>query len=167
MSPRLEVIPASPADQPALANLIELYIHDFSEFVAVDIGEDGRFGYPNLALYFRERDHHAHLARIDGKLAGFALLRRIDDAQGQVQVWDMAEFWILRRYRRQGAGAQLARSIWNLYPGEWQVRVMEDNSPAVKFWASAISGVTGRPAVSDTFVADDRDWRRFRFRSPE
>src|SRR5450755_4496148 len=41
----IEVIPAKPKDEPILANLLELYAHDFSEFHNIDLGADGRFGY--------------------------------------------------------------------------------------------------------------------------
>ena len=48
-SPRLEVIPATQEQAPVLANLLELYIHDFSEFHDVELDEDGRFGYQHAA----------------------------------------------------------------------------------------------------------------------
>ena len=42
---------ASPADSALLANLLELYIHDVSDvFPDVELGADGRFGYPRLPL---------------------------------------------------------------------------------------------------------------------
>src|SRR3954468_4234570 len=38
---------ATLADQPLLANLLELYVHDLSAaFPNVEMGADGRFGYP-------------------------------------------------------------------------------------------------------------------------
>ena len=46
----IEVIPAGPEQEPILANLLELYAHDFSEFHNLDLGPDGRFGYPSLPL---------------------------------------------------------------------------------------------------------------------
>ena len=39
---------------PILANLLELYAHDFSEFQPLDVGSDGRFGYKYLPLYWSE-----------------------------------------------------------------------------------------------------------------
>ena len=40
---------AAPADATLLANLLELYIHDLSAaFPSVELGPDGRFGYPGL-----------------------------------------------------------------------------------------------------------------------
>jgi len=61
---------------PILANLLELYAHDFSEFQPLDIGPDGRFGYKSLPLYWSESNRHPFLIRFDGKLAGLALVKR-------------------------------------------------------------------------------------------
>ena len=68
-SPRVEVVAATPEQEPILANLLELYVHDFSEFLDLDIGEDGRFGYPSLPLYWSEPDRHPFLIRT-GRQAG-------------------------------------------------------------------------------------------------
>src|SRR5271170_3808578 len=94
----LQIIPATADQAPVLANLLELYAHDFSEFRELQIGEDGRFGYPFLPLYWSEPDRHPFLVRIDGKLAGLVLVARNN------AVWDMAEFFILRGCRRKGIG---------------------------------------------------------------
>ena len=52
MSTGLELIRAGAEHQYALGNLLELYIHDFSELVPLDVGDDGRFGYKSLPLSF-------------------------------------------------------------------------------------------------------------------
>ena len=166
MSGRLEVTPAGKADRSVLENLMELYIYDFSEFVALDVGEDGRFRYPGLSIYWQQPGHQAFLARMGGKLAGFALIRRLPKSPATGGVWDMAEFFILRRYRRQGAGTQFAAALWNKSPGDWQVRVRGDNAGGLRFWQTAIGGFSGRPAVWREFIAEGVGWRQFRFQSP-
>src|SRR5207253_5526181 len=35
-----------------LENLVELYVHDLSDVFDIEIGEDGRFGYEKLPLYW-------------------------------------------------------------------------------------------------------------------
>ena len=46
---------ATPSDAPLLSNLLELYIHELSgAFPTIELGADGRFGYPRLALYWSE-----------------------------------------------------------------------------------------------------------------
>ena len=50
----LEVISATAEQQPVLANLLELYAHDFSEFHQVALNDDGRFGYADLPRYWSD-----------------------------------------------------------------------------------------------------------------
>jgi predicted acetyltransferase len=50
----------------------------------------------------------------------------------------MAEFFILRRYRRQGVGARAARAVFDRFPGAWQVRQRPENAAAIAFWRRVI-----------------------------
>jgi predicted acetyltransferase len=106
-----ELALASADEQSVVANLLELYAHDFSEFFEIELRDDGRFGYAHLPLYWTEPDRHAFLVRVDGNLAGFALVHQMDGC------WDLAEFFIARRYRRQGFGMAAAHDLWRRFPG--------------------------------------------------
>ena len=88
----LEVIRAAPEERPILENLLELYIPDFSQFHSVDVGPDGKFGYPDLPLYWLEPERHPFLARMNGKLAGFALVRRVASIHDKKTVWTWRSF---------------------------------------------------------------------------
>lgn len=57
---RIAVIPARPEHESILANLLELYAHDFSEFHDLEVGADGRFGYSSLPLYWIEASLMSH-----------------------------------------------------------------------------------------------------------
>ena len=74
--PHVELLPATRDQSPILANLLELYIHDFSEFLNVVPGPDGRFGYPCLPLYWSDPNRHPFLVKVDGQWAGFALVKQ-------------------------------------------------------------------------------------------
>ena len=141
-----------------MANLFELYAHDFSEFHDVEPGEDGRFGFNKLHLYWSDPKRNAFLIKCRGRLAGFALVKQGSEITEDDCVWDMAEFFVLRRYRRDGVGTEAARQIWNRYPGRWEVRVMEANKAAHAFWARAIKSVLNQ-AISPVRVRiADRVW---------
>jgi predicted acetyltransferase len=161
----LEVLRARPEDQSILENLLELYIHDFSEFHAVDVGPDGRFGYPDLPLYWLEPGRHPFLAQIDGDLVGFALVRKIVLDYGNNAIWDMAEFFVLRGMRGRGIGTELAQAVWAMFPGAWQVRVMQSNERAKKFWASAIARYARAPVQPGSYEKDGELWNLFSFES--
>jgi predicted acetyltransferase len=50
----------------------------------------------------------------------------------------MAEFFVMRKYRRGGVGVIAARAVFARFPGEWQVRELAANAGAVAFWRKAI-----------------------------
>jgi predicted acetyltransferase len=165
IDPGLQVIPAAREQASVLANLLELYAHDFSEFHGLEIGEDGRFGYRSLPLYWLEPNRHPFLIRLDGKLAGLVLVNRPPGTSDSGAVWDMAEFFVLRGCRRCGIGTQVAHEIWRRFPGLWKVRVMESNIPAQHFWAGAISTFTGQPVDPANFETAGTRWTVFNFES--
>lgn len=150
---------------PALANLLELYAHDFSEFHSLQIGEDGRFGYGSLSLYWSEPDRHPFFIRADGKLAGLALVKKGSALSGDQTVWDMAEFFVLRGYRRLGIGTLAAQQVWRRFPGPWEVRVMQSNPSAQLFWARAISDFTCEPSQPVRVEKEGKYWQLFSFAS--
>jgi predicted acetyltransferase len=161
----VELIPATPEHQPLLANLLELYIHDFGEFHNLELGPDGRFGYKNLPLYWLDPDRHPFLLRRYGKLAGFVLVKRGSEISGNETVWDMAEFFILRGHRRSGVGTTAAHEVWKRFPGQWEVRVMESNHAASHFWQRAVMEFVGKPIQSALIEKNGRLWHLFSFES--
>jgi predicted acetyltransferase len=161
----IELVPAALEQQPVLANLIELYAHDFSEFDGLDLGSDGRFGYEPLPLYWSDPSRHPFLVKIDGKLAGLVLVKRGSEVSGNLAAWDMVEFFVIRRYRRRGIGTHIAHEVWRRFPGTWEVRVMESNTVAFHFWERAISGFAGEVARPTRIKKDDEDWNLFSFES--
>jgi predicted acetyltransferase len=162
---RVEVVPAAPAQEPTLANLLELYVHDFSEFVDVELGADGRFGYKALPLYWTEPHRHPLLVKVDGRLAGFALVKQGSEVSGDEKVWDMAEFFIVRRHRRHGIGRLAAHEVWQRFPGPWEVRVMHLNHSAKEFWKRAIGSFTGEVILPVRVETNGKCWDVFSFES--
>jgi predicted acetyltransferase len=161
----IEVIPAAAEQEPAMANLLELYGHDFSEFHDLEIGADGRFGYPSLPLYWSEPDRYPFLVKVDGKLAGLVLVKRGSGVSGNRAVWDMAEFFVLRGCRRRGIGTQVAHEVWKQFPGPWEVRVMKSNVSAHDFWTRAISAFTGEPIHPVYVEKGGKRWKLYTFES--
>lgn len=160
---QVELVPAAPEQESILANLLELYAHDFSEFHNVELGPDGRFGYAPLPLYWSEPARQAFFIRVDGRLAGFALVKQGSDVSGDKNAWDVAEFFIVRAYRRQGVGIQAAHEVWRRFPGRWEVRVMQANAAALSFWQRAITGFNGEAIKPVQINKDDQLWWVFGF----
>ena len=138
----VSLVPVTQASRVALDNLMQLYVHDWSELLPLDVGSDGRFGAPSLEAYFREDDHHAFLIEVDGHLAGFVLVVARSRITGTAGVHDMAEFFVLRRYRRQGVGLAAAATAFARFAGRWEVRQRDENVAATTFWRRAIDRFT-------------------------
>jgi predicted acetyltransferase len=165
MLPSLDLFPAGEDEHAVLANMLELYVYDFSEFLPIELGDDGRFGYKNLGLYWTDPRRQAFLVRFQNKLAGLVLIKRGSEISGNEEVWDIAEFFILRGYRRRGIGAEVAAKVWRLCPGLWEVRVRAKNAAALQFWNSAVARFTGQQAKSVRLEIGGHAWHVLSFES--
>ena len=161
----VEIFPAVPEQEPILANMLELYAHDFSEFIDLKLGADGRFGYKHLSLYWEEPNRYPFLIMANGHLAGFALVRRGSEISNDADVWDTAEFFIVRGFRRLGLGMKVSQEIWRKFPGKWEVRVIDRNQKAKNFWARAINEFLGKAIEPIPFDKNGEDWHVFSFES--
>jgi predicted acetyltransferase len=133
---RIEVVPAAELRE-TLARLMQLYLHDLSEFSGEEATDDGRFEYGYLSRYWSEPERHPYLIRVDGHVAGFALVR--EETPG---VHQMAEFFVMRKYRRRGVGAFAARALFAEFKGVWHVAQEEPNKAAQVFWRGLIDEFT-------------------------
>jgi Predicted acetyltransferase len=161
----IEVVPAAPSQEGVIANLIQLYAHDFSEFHPIELGSDGRFGYEALPRYWSEPDRFPFLVKVNGRLAGFAFVKRGSEVSGNEAVWDVAEFFIVRSHRRRGIGMRVAQALWSRFPGAWEVRVLQANGAALNFWQRAIAAFAGEAIQSATIEKDGKGWHVFSFES--
>ncbi len=151
---------------PLLANLLELYIHDMSEIVPIEIGTDGRFGYTRLPLYWSEPNSRwAFLIRSGADVAGFALVTRGSPASDDPAALDVAEFFILRGQRRSGVGRRAALALFDELSGCWVVRVLETNRAGLPFWSAVIREYTGGDFEESSHPGDPIGRRVFTFAS--
>ena len=68
--------PATQDDATILQNLYELYAHDFSELVPLQIKPNGRFEVTPGDLWWSSETHWAFFIRTALELCGFALVRK-------------------------------------------------------------------------------------------
>ena|ERR1700676_1993649 len=162
---QVDLVPATTAHAPILANLLQFYLHDFSEIASIEVGPDGRFEYPPLPLYWSDPARFPFLAAADGKWAGFVFIKQLPSSEGVGFTWDMAEFFVLRNQRRRGIGIRLAHLAFQRFPGNWQVRVLESNSAACQFWHQAIEGFTGGSLLPSRIRVEKVPWYAFKFES--
>jgi predicted acetyltransferase len=161
--PSVVLEPIAKEQAPVLLNLLELYVHDFSEHVPLDVKENGRFDIPLGDQWWTRDDHFPFFIRSEGKLCGFALARRGSRVSGAGDVMDIAEFFVLRGVRRKGIGARAAHALLDAFGGAWDVRVRRTNVSAHAFWSRTLEAWLGRPIASSAFSSPEGiDWHIFR-----
>jgi len=152
--PDLDITVARADERQVIANLFQLYAHDFSDFWAGlpdgDLQDDGRFeDYWALDLYWRDEGRIPLLFRIAGHPVGFALLNTTSHSGLSVDR-NMAEFFIVRKHRRGGVGMDAVRAVFSRYPGVWEAAVARKNLGALAFWRRAVSGHPDVAEVDET-----------------
>jgi len=135
--------PATKAERAALDNLMQLYIYDWSELRPLDVADDGRFPDYPLDAYWKDAWRHPLLLRVDGRLAGFALVSARSRLTGAEGVFDMAEFFVMRRFRRKGVGLAAAAAAFDRFRGPWEIRQRDEATAATAFWRRAVDRYTG------------------------
>jgi predicted acetyltransferase len=130
---------ATTSDRRPLQRMLELYQHDLSDVWDQDLDSHGEYGY-DLDRYWQEESCIPFVALAANRHAGFALVDR------RVRVgtdgWWMDQFFVLKKYRRQGAGRVLAHAVFAALPGRWEVGQMPRNVAAQAFWRTTVDAYT-------------------------
>ena len=171
-----EVRPMRPDEKDVLANLLQLYMYDFSEFAGGVARSDGRFHYhDDLDERWGKRWFHPFLLEVvdedprdsvtDLRPAGFAVVANAsyssDPAEGDQ--WLIDDFFVMRKYRRNGVGTMLARRMFDSFKGRWEVGEMRQNVAAQAFWRRVIGEYTqGRFEDLESAPRWDGPLQRFR-----
>ncbi|HEX5480674.1 MAG TPA: GNAT family N-acetyltransferase [Dehalococcoidia bacterium] len=139
----IEVRQVTAADEALFRRLYQLYVYDFTEFTAEDIGPDGQYPDPGNEAHWGVAGFDHFLAFVDGYPAGLAIVGHASTISGDTGVFDMTQFFVLRKYRRRRVGEEFARAMFDRYRGRWEVRERRDNLPAQAFWRAIIGRYTG------------------------
>ena len=120
-------------EKDTLANLLEKYNYEFSQYDKRQFDDNGLFGYKYLNNYFTEENRHAYFIYVDGTLAGFALINKYKECDRPID-WSMAEFFVSYNFRRQGVATEAVRQIFSLHKGWWHIRYHKKNVASVVLW---------------------------------
>ena len=152
----IKILKAERADSSVLRQLLEYYCYDFSEYLQTDVNEHGMFAYAYLDSYWIEPGRHPYFIKVDGKYAGFILINKdflvLDDPAGHC----VAEFFIMRKYRRRGIGLSAAKSVFAMHPGQWEISLVLTNQPSLKFWHKAVDEYTNGKYATEYKEKKDR-----------
>jgi predicted acetyltransferase len=165
----VKIIKATHEQIPILANLLELYAYDFSEYWKFDIGDNGFYGYEDLPLFWTDPNRYPYLIYVKDKIAGLVMVQKGSPISDDKEIWDIAEFFIMKKYKKQGIGTAVAHHIWGQFKGRWQVRVIVENEIADAFWLQAITKFIGKtPDKTIRHITEETwsaDWNIYTFES--
>lgn len=136
-----EMVPVKEEEKEILRNLLEKYNYEFSQYDGCDVNALGLYGYGYLDNYWTEDNRWAFFLKVDGKLAGFAMVN--DYPENGVTGYNMAEFFVMLKYRRCGLGKWAAFQLFDRFRGTWQLKRHPKNLPSVGFWDAVVGGYTG------------------------
>ena len=150
-------VPVPFEEKADLASLMQAYVGEMSQIIGLPPG-DGRYAY--FDLYWTEPDRRwPFWLKVDDTNVGFALLRRNPD----IMRMEMAEFFVLPRFRRTGIGKAAARRLIRRRPGDWRITQRENNAGAIAFWHRVLDGFV---AYRETTTTTDAIRREQRFTVP-
>lgn len=146
--------------------LLQFSEYDFSTYIGTDLNSRGEFEYEHFADYFTDPDRKIYLLRVRDHPAGFAFINHVAYHCKEKEVLCVAEFFIMKKYRRKGYGNMLAKTIFDAQKGKWGVFQMKSNVAAGLFWEKVIADYTkNNYAVFDAANDDGHAGRAFVFTS--
>jgi predicted acetyltransferase/RimJ/RimL family protein N-acetyltransferase len=143
--PTVSIIQATMGDYPCIQNMARFYVYDLSRdcgSILSDwaISENGLYECFNFKNYFEEPSRKAYLVKVYDEIAGFVLLNKA--TEDSTNNWNMGEFFIIAKFQGAGIATRVAKYVWNIHPGKWEVSVIPNNKSALKFWEKSISEFT-------------------------
>ena len=151
----VRLLPVKAHQRPTLESLMQTYLHELSAFAEIPTNADGLYEVPYLKRYFTAPDRWPLLIDVGagegeqtkgeqtkcGHVGGFVLVRQEHDPGTGHAAMEVAEFFVLNQWRRQGVGTRSAAAVWHKFPGHWHLQVLQDNTSALKFWRRTIADV--------------------------
>lgn len=133
----IELIPATLVDYPTIQNMGRFYVYDMSEYMGWDIPDDGLYECIDFRKYWEINDAYPFLIRYRHELVGFVIV----DKKGSEETIDfnMAQFFILRKFKNKGIGEYVAHRCFDQFKGTWEVMVIPGNEGAYRFWRKIIT----------------------------
>ena len=133
-----EIYDAKENEKEIILNLMQLYTYELSffedettNFQLLDSGLYAMSKY--IELYWKEENRHPYILKFNGNLAGFVLQRFNEENHNEI-----AEFFVINKYRKLGAGTFMAKEMFKKYKGKWEIRTLLKNKRAQEFWRKVV-----------------------------
>lgn len=138
----IRIVPAAFEDREVLANLLEKYDYEFSQYDNRDVNRLGLYGYKYLDCYWIEKNRWAFFIYVNDMLAGFAMVNDYPEVPDRQTDYSLAEFFVMYKYRRRGVGKIAVKAIFDMFRGRWQLKRHPNNTASVYFWDKIVGEYT-------------------------
>ncbi|MBA2649579.1 MAG: GNAT family N-acetyltransferase [Legionella sp.] len=163
----IQITKASVKQESVIAQLYELYTYEMTDLADFDIHDNGLYGYSELPTYWQDPNKYPHLIWVNKKLAGFVLVQKGSPITHDADVWDIAEFFIMCKFRKKSIGGFVAQEMFGQFKGPWQIRVWDNNSVAHAFWDNTITQFNKKTVIPTKQVYQGHDGLLvYKFHSP-
>lgn len=140
----IKLTAATWADHPIIQNMGRFYVYDMSEYCGFgpdwEIPKNGLYECMDFKHYWSNEKAFPFLIHYSNELVGFVII----DKKGSESIIDfnMAQFFILRKFKNKGIGKYVATLCFEKCLGIWEIMVMPENHGAYRFWQSIIKSYT-------------------------
>jgi len=129
----LQILPAGSDEKNTIWNMFQFYCYDTSVYDGYDVEADGKYKMcaDYFAQYWQLPRWSAFILKVDGALAGFALIEPSDVV---AEAQELADLFIMRRFRRLGIARRVVEYFMAQRDIPWTVTTFDDAPDATAFW---------------------------------
>jgi len=132
----IEVFEVSSSDKQLFQNLMQFYEYEFSIYEDDDVDVSGKFEIEDVDDYFQLNEYRPLLVCVEDRPAGFVIVKSNIDSK--IDHFSIEEFFIMKKYQRNGAGQKVANKVFDMFGQFWIVRVIKENKIGQSFWNKTI-----------------------------
>jgi predicted acetyltransferase len=157
----LTVVPAGQAELDCIENLMQFYNYELSQWYPIEFATTGLYDIKSKKSYWADSGTRPYLLRVGDAIAGFAV---IDTETFEPECsYNLGYFFVTRRYRGHGVGTTALSSLFQQWPGTWEIYNLARNSVAEEFWKSALAktGVLSWTTSSQIIQGEPSTLHRF------
>lgn len=141
--------------QPPFCNLQQLYEFEFSLVTDYTLNSQGLYEASNLRRYWSGHGTDIYELYEGHNPIGFAVINLGSMLDNNPEIRDIAEFFVMPKYRQLGVGKWMAHTLFSMYPGKWEVRQLRNLTNARKFWHKTISSYTDNDFKEEEITEED------------
>lgn len=153
----VELAKVSEEEKEILFNLLQSYLKEFDDILHFETDEKGVYKYKFFDLYWIEHNRIPLFIKTDSKIVGFALVNLDGIFSDTPGVHTISEFFVEKEFRKKGIGERAAEKVFEMFPGNWEIRQRDKNTGAIEFWRKVIKGYT-KGSFREEILNDER-WR--------